>query len=175
MTVGNFPVDAGPRRREHPHRSRVFVSLSIDDRARAPVILLALGGGTGIEERGGHRPPPPLRCPHRPRPRRPRAHRRLCPSPAQSKPPRRRDRTVVRTAKTNRSPLRRDQSARHDQGRPHRRRRLPHHHRRLRRLPPPRTRHRDRPRTRPPAHRRSSASPTASSRTTTAARSTSRR
>jgi succinyl-CoA synthetase beta subunit len=31
--------------------SEIFVSLSIDDRARAPVILLAFGGGSGIEDR----------------------------------------------------------------------------------------------------------------------------
>jgi succinyl-CoA synthetase beta subunit len=43
-------------------REELFVSLSIDDRAREPVLLLARGGGTGIEERTGsvHRVACPL-------------------------------------------------------------------------------------------------------------------
>ncbi len=51
MTVGNFPVSHVLVEEKLAIASELFVSFSIDDRARAPVILLAPGGGTGIEER----------------------------------------------------------------------------------------------------------------------------
>ena len=51
MRVGNFPVDAVLVEEKLSFVRELFVSLSVDDRARAPVILLAAAGGTGIEER----------------------------------------------------------------------------------------------------------------------------
>jgi succinyl-CoA synthetase beta subunit len=51
MTVGNFPVSHVLVEEKLAIASELFVSFSIDDRARAPIILLAPGGGTGIEER----------------------------------------------------------------------------------------------------------------------------
>ncbi len=51
MRVGNFPVDAVLVEEKLSFVRELFVSLSIDDRARAPVVLLAAAGGTGIEER----------------------------------------------------------------------------------------------------------------------------
>jgi len=51
MRVGNFPVSQVLVEERLKIRWEVFVSLSIDDRERAPVMLLSLGGGTGIEER----------------------------------------------------------------------------------------------------------------------------
>ena len=37
--------------REDRHRAGVFLSFAIDDAARAPIIIFAAGGGSGIEER----------------------------------------------------------------------------------------------------------------------------
>lgn len=51
MSVGNFPVTHVIVEEKLPLARELFVSLSIDDRARAPVILLSLTGGSGIEER----------------------------------------------------------------------------------------------------------------------------
>lgn len=51
MTVGQFPVTHVLVEERVAIASEIFVSLSVDDAARAPVILLAFGGGTGIEER----------------------------------------------------------------------------------------------------------------------------
>ena len=51
MRVGNFPVEAVLVEEKLAVVRELFVSLSIDDRARAPVMLLAAAGGTGIEER----------------------------------------------------------------------------------------------------------------------------
>jgi succinyl-CoA synthetase beta subunit len=51
MTVGQFPVTQVLIEEKLAIASEVFVSLSVDDRARAPVILIAFGGGSGIEER----------------------------------------------------------------------------------------------------------------------------
>lgn len=51
MTVGNFPVTHVIVEEKLPLARELFVSLSIDDRARAPMILLSLAGGTGIEDR----------------------------------------------------------------------------------------------------------------------------
>ncbi|MCC6677578.1 MAG: acetate--CoA ligase family protein [Phycisphaerales bacterium] len=59
ITVGNFPVTHILVEEKLAIAHELFVSLSIDDRARAPVILLALAGGTGIEDRAAavHRLP----------------------------------------------------------------------------------------------------------------------
>lgn len=51
MRVGNFPVSELLVEEKIDIARELFVSLSIDDAARAPVILLALEGGTGIEDR----------------------------------------------------------------------------------------------------------------------------
>lgn len=51
MTVGNFPVTHLIVEEKLPLARELFVSLSIDDRARTPMVLLSLTGGTGIEER----------------------------------------------------------------------------------------------------------------------------
>jgi succinyl-CoA synthetase beta subunit len=51
MTVGQFPITHVLIEEKIAIASEIFVSLSVDDRARAPVILVAFGGGTGIEER----------------------------------------------------------------------------------------------------------------------------
>jgi succinyl-CoA synthetase beta subunit len=51
MNVGQFPVEA-VLVEEKVHIDReFFLSFAIDDAARAPVIIFAAGGGTGIEER----------------------------------------------------------------------------------------------------------------------------
>lgn len=51
MKVGAFAVDEVLVEECLAIRDELFVSLSIDDRERQPVLLLAAGGGTGIEER----------------------------------------------------------------------------------------------------------------------------
>ena len=51
MKVGNFPVTQVLVEEKLKIAREFFVSLSVDDRERAPVLLLAIGGGTGIEER----------------------------------------------------------------------------------------------------------------------------
>lgn len=51
MQVGNFPVEQVLVEERIDIARELFLSLSIDDRARAPSILLALRGGTGIEDR----------------------------------------------------------------------------------------------------------------------------
>ncbi len=51
MRVGQFPVTHVLVEERLSLAGEVFLSLSIDDRARQPVLLLAKGGGTGIEER----------------------------------------------------------------------------------------------------------------------------
>ncbi len=53
MKVGNFPVEMVLVEERLKIARELFVSLSIDDRERAPVILLSLSGGSGIEERAG--------------------------------------------------------------------------------------------------------------------------
>lgn len=53
MRVGHFPVDRVLVEEKVAIARELFVSLSIDDRERAPIILLSLTGGSGIEERGG--------------------------------------------------------------------------------------------------------------------------
>ncbi len=54
MKVGNFPVDQILIEEMIPIRDELFVSLSIDDASRQPVMLLALDGGSGIEDRAEH-------------------------------------------------------------------------------------------------------------------------
>jgi succinyl-CoA synthetase beta subunit len=51
MTFGNFPVQELLVEEQLEIASELFVSLSIDDAARAPLLLLDLHGGSGIEER----------------------------------------------------------------------------------------------------------------------------
>ncbi len=51
MTVGNFPVEQVLVEEQIAIKDELFVSLSIDDAKRRPVMLLALVGGSGIEER----------------------------------------------------------------------------------------------------------------------------
>lgn len=51
MKVGNFPVSEVLIEQRLPIAREFFVSFSIDDRERAPVLLLAASGGSGVEER----------------------------------------------------------------------------------------------------------------------------
>jgi succinyl-CoA synthetase beta subunit len=51
MMVGQFPVTHVLVEERLSIQRELFVSLSIDDKAHAPVILIANGGGSGIEER----------------------------------------------------------------------------------------------------------------------------
>src|SRR5436189_2908608 len=51
MKVGQFPVEAVLVEEKMDIEKEFFLSLAIDDAARAPVIIFATGGGTGIEER----------------------------------------------------------------------------------------------------------------------------
>src|SRR5438132_11384490 len=51
MKVGQFPVEAVLVEEKIPIEREFFLSFAIDDAARAPVIIFAAGGGTGIEER----------------------------------------------------------------------------------------------------------------------------
>jgi succinyl-CoA synthetase beta subunit len=51
MKVGQFPVEAVLVEEKIAIEREFFVSFAIDDAARAPVIIFAQGGGTGIEER----------------------------------------------------------------------------------------------------------------------------
>lgn len=51
MRVGNFPVTQVLIEEQLEIKDELFVSLSIDDATRQPVMLLALEGGSGIEER----------------------------------------------------------------------------------------------------------------------------
>ena len=53
MRVGAFPVTHVLVEEKIPIAHEVFASLSIDDAARAPVLLLSLTGGSGIEGRAG--------------------------------------------------------------------------------------------------------------------------
>lgn len=59
MRVGNFPVTQVIVEEKLALAREFFASLSIDDKARAPMILLSLTGGSGIEERAAqvHRLP----------------------------------------------------------------------------------------------------------------------
>src|SRR5438094_2762447 len=51
MKVGQFPVEAVLIEEKIDIDRAFFLSFAIDDAARAPVIIFAAGGGTGIEER----------------------------------------------------------------------------------------------------------------------------
>ena len=51
MKVGQFPVEAVLVEEKIAIEREFFLSFAIDDAARAPVIIFATGGGTGIEER----------------------------------------------------------------------------------------------------------------------------
>jgi succinyl-CoA synthetase beta subunit len=51
MKVGQFPVEAVLVEEKIDIEREFFISFAIDDAARAPVIIFAGGGGTGIEER----------------------------------------------------------------------------------------------------------------------------
>src|SRR6188472_977688 len=51
MKVGQFPVESVLVEEKIDIDRQFFLSFAIDDTARAPVIIFATGGGTGIEER----------------------------------------------------------------------------------------------------------------------------
>src|SRR5438105_5645770 len=51
MKVGQFPVEAVLVEEKIDIEREFFLSFAIDDAARAPVIIFAVGGGSGIEER----------------------------------------------------------------------------------------------------------------------------
>src|SRR6266446_4964430 len=51
MKVGQFPVEAVLMEEKIDIEREFFLSFAIDDAARAPMIIFAAGGGTGIEER----------------------------------------------------------------------------------------------------------------------------
>src|SRR5947207_858410 len=51
MKVGQFPVEAVLVEEKVDNEREFFLSFAIDDAARAPVIIFAGGGGSGIEER----------------------------------------------------------------------------------------------------------------------------
>src|SRR5437879_4379526 len=51
MKVGQFPVEAVLVEEKINIEREFFLSFAIDDAARAPAIIFAAGGGTGIEER----------------------------------------------------------------------------------------------------------------------------
>src|SRR5438874_5613177 len=51
MKVEQFPVEAVLVEEKIDIEREFFLSLAIDDAARAPIIIFATGGGTGIEER----------------------------------------------------------------------------------------------------------------------------
>src|SRR5437868_722347 len=51
MKVGQFPVEAVLVEEKIDIDREFFLSFAIDDAARAPVIIFAVGGGSGIEER----------------------------------------------------------------------------------------------------------------------------
>jgi succinyl-CoA synthetase beta subunit len=51
MKVGQFPVEAVLVEEKIDIEREFFLSFAIDDATRAPVIIFATGGGTGIEER----------------------------------------------------------------------------------------------------------------------------
>src|SRR5712691_6646040 len=53
MKVGQFPVEAVLVEEKIDIEREFFLSFAIDDAARAPIIIFAAGGGSGIEERAG--------------------------------------------------------------------------------------------------------------------------
>ena len=64
MKVGQFPVEAVLVEEKIDIDREFFLSFAIDDSARAPMIIFAAGGGTGIEERaaGTQRIPCDVNC-----------------------------------------------------------------------------------------------------------------
>src|SRR5438874_2085217 len=54
MKVGQFPVEAVLVEEKIDIEREFFLSFAIDDAARAPVIIFAAGGGSGIEERAAY-------------------------------------------------------------------------------------------------------------------------
>jgi succinyl-CoA synthetase beta subunit len=59
MRIGQFPVEQVLVEQRLQIKDELFISVSIDDAARAPVLLISLAGGSGVEERAGavHRLP----------------------------------------------------------------------------------------------------------------------
>src|SRR5260370_8939753 len=51
MKVGQLPVEAVLVEEKIDIEREFFLSFAIDDAARAPMIIFAIGGGSGIEER----------------------------------------------------------------------------------------------------------------------------
>src|SRR5712691_2698056 len=51
MKIGQFPVEAVLVEEKIAIEREFFLSFAIDDAARAPIIIFAAGGGSGIEER----------------------------------------------------------------------------------------------------------------------------
>ena len=62
MKVGQFPVEAVLVEEKIEIDREFFLSFAIDDAARAPMIIFAAGGGTGIEERAAVDAPHSVRC-----------------------------------------------------------------------------------------------------------------
>src|SRR4030088_942745 len=60
MKIGQFPVEAVLVEEKIDIEREFFLSFAIDDGARAPVIIFAGGGGSGIEERAA--PTPRIAC-----------------------------------------------------------------------------------------------------------------
>lgn len=50
-SVGGFPITHVLVEEKLDIKAEVFLSIAIDDRTRSPILLLAAGGGTGIEDR----------------------------------------------------------------------------------------------------------------------------
>jgi len=53
MRIGAFPVEKVLVEAQLDIARELFISLSVDDAARAPVLLLSLAGGSGVEQRAG--------------------------------------------------------------------------------------------------------------------------
>lgn len=62
MKVGAFPVDRVLVEEKLDITGEIFVSQTIDDASRSPVMLVAFGGGTGIEERAADVARLPVDC-----------------------------------------------------------------------------------------------------------------
>src|SRR5262249_36771903 len=66
MKVGQFPVEAVLVEEKIDIDREFFLSFAIDDAARAPMIVFAAGGGSGIEERAASTRRIPCDVNHRP-------------------------------------------------------------------------------------------------------------